>query len=165
MTDNQTQSPSKAVSDSAISDFGIDTTSRTTGEAFRDYFAKVRGGEFGALPAVAGLIVLLIVFSGLSGFFLTLNNLANLIDQGAGETIIAIGVVFVLLLGEIDLSAGTASGVCAAVAALHLQSNGNLLGSHGAARSTTGSSSCSWSPSSSPRCCGSGRAPCSRWSR
>jgi D-xylose transport system permease protein len=134
MSDNQTQSPSKAAaakSDSAISDFGIDTTSRTTGEAFRDYFAKVRGGEFGALPAVAGLIVLLIVFSGLSGFFLTLNNIANLIDQGAGETIIAIGVVFVLLLGEIDLSAGTASGVCAAVAALHLQSNGNLLGAMG----------------------------------
>ena len=134
MTDNQTQSPKKVAAgntESAISDFGIDTTSRTTREAVGDYFAKVRGGEFGALPAVAGLVVLLIVFSGLSGYFLTINNLANLIDQGAGETIIAIGVVFVLLLGEIDLSAGTASGVCAAVAALHLQSNGNLLGAMG----------------------------------
>jgi D-xylose transport system permease protein len=137
MTDNQTSSPQKVAAgnansaNSVISDFGIDTTSRTTREAFGDYFAKVRGGEFGALPAIAGLIVLLIVFSGLSTYFLTINNLANLIDQGAGETIIAIGVVFVLLLGEIDLSAGTASGVCVAVAALHLQSNGNVLGAMG----------------------------------
>ncbi|HJP76672.1 MAG TPA: ABC transporter permease [Pseudonocardiaceae bacterium] len=134
MTDNQTQSPQAAAggkADSVISDFGIDTTSRSTGEAIGDYFAKVRGGEFGALPAVAGLIVLLIVFSGLSSFFLTINNLANLVDQGAGETIIAMGVVFVLLIGEIDLSAGTASGVCAALLALHLQANGNLLGAMG----------------------------------
>jgi D-xylose transport system permease protein len=134
MTDNPTQSPEKVAAgnaNSVISDFGIDTTSRSTREAFGDYFAKVRGGDFGALPAVGGLVVLLIVFSGLSGFFLTINNLANLIDQGAGETIIAIGIVFVLLLGEIDLSAGTASGVCAAVLALHLQSNGNLLGAMG----------------------------------
>ncbi|HEY4024333.1 MAG TPA: ABC transporter permease [Pseudonocardiaceae bacterium] len=132
MTDNQTESPEKAAAgNTVISDFGIDTTSRTTREAFGDYFAKVRGGEFGALPAIGGLIVLLIVFSSLSGFFLTINNLANLITQGAGETIIAIGIVFVLLLGEIDLSAGTASGVCAAVLALHLNSNGNLLGAMG----------------------------------
>ncbi|HEX4222722.1 MAG TPA: ABC transporter permease [Pseudonocardiaceae bacterium] len=137
MTDNPTQSPEKVSAGNAnsanavISDFGIDTTSRSTKEAFGDYIAKVRGGEFGALPAIAGLIVLLIVFSGLSSFFLTVNNLANLVDQGAGETIIAMGVVFVLLLGEIDLSAGTASGVCIAVAALHLQSNGNLLSAMG----------------------------------
>ncbi|HEV3359646.1 MAG TPA: ABC transporter permease [Pseudonocardiaceae bacterium] len=135
MTDNQTQSPDQAASgknaNTVISDFGIDTTSRSTREAFGDYIAKVRGGEFGALPAVGGLIVLLIVFSSLSGFFLTINNLANLVTQGAGETIIAIGIVFVLLLGEIDLSAGTASGVCAAVLALHLNNNGNLLGAMG----------------------------------
>lgn len=114
-----------------ISDFGIDTTSKSTGEAVRAYLAKVRGGELGSLPAVLGLLVLLIVFSSLSENFLTLGNIANLLAQGAGKTIIAMGLVFVLLLGEIDLSAGTASGVAAAVMALHLVRNGNLLGGMG----------------------------------
>ncbi|MGH3630483.1 MAG: hypothetical protein ACRDRL_23945, partial [Sciscionella sp.] len=59
---------------SAISDFGIDTTSRSTGEAVRDYLSKVRGGELGVLPALLGLAVLLVAFSALSGYFLTLNN-------------------------------------------------------------------------------------------
>jgi D-xylose transport system permease protein len=112
----------------AVSDFGIDTTARSTTEAIGDYIARVRGGELGSLPALFGLVVLLILFSVLSNTFLTLGNIANLLAQGAGVTIIAMGLVFVLLLGEIDLSAGTASGVTAAVLALHLVSGGNLLG-------------------------------------
>jgi D-xylose transport system permease protein len=132
MTDSPTAPPtapagaSPADSGSAISDFGIDTTSRSTGEALRDYVGRLRGGELGPLPALLGLAILLIIFSALSGNFFTLNNIANLLSQGAGETIIAMGVVFVLLLGEIDLSAGTASGVTAAVLALHLANDGNL---------------------------------------
>ncbi|MGE3288282.1 MAG: sugar ABC transporter permease [Pseudonocardia sp.] len=120
-----------APSQGAIADFGIDTTSRSTGEALRDYVARVRGGELGSLPALLGLVVLTIFFSIASDTFLTLGNLANLLAQGAGVTIIAMGLVFVLLLGEIDLAAGTASGVCAAVLALHLTSQGNLLGAMG----------------------------------
>jgi D-xylose transport system permease protein len=116
---------------SAVSDFGIDTTSLSTGETFRNYFSRVRGGELGPLPALLGLVLLLVIFTALSGNFFTLNNIANLLSQGAGETIIAMGIVPVLLLGEIDLSAGTASGLTAAVLALHLNKNGNLLGSMG----------------------------------
>ncbi|MFI9006192.1 sugar ABC transporter permease [Actinosynnema sp. NPDC053489] len=115
----------------AISDFGIDTTSQSTGEAVRDYVARLRGGELGSLPALLGLVVLLIVFSSLADTFLTLGNIANLLAQGASVVIIAMGLVFVLLLGEIDLSAGTASGVTAAVMALHLIKGGNLLGGMG----------------------------------
>jgi D-xylose transport system permease protein len=115
----------------AISDFGIDTTSQSTGEAVRDYFARLRGGELGSLPALLGLLVLVLVFSALSDKFLTLNNTTNIIAQGAGKMIIAMGLVFVLLLGEIDLSAGTASGVCASVMALHYVKAGNLLGAMG----------------------------------
>ncbi|HEY0499150.1 MAG TPA: ABC transporter permease [Kutzneria sp.] len=110
----------------AISDFGIDTTSRSTGQALRDYFDRVRGGDLGSLPALFGLVVLLIVFAVASDTFLSLNNIANLLAQSAGVIIIAMGLVFVLLLGEIDLSAGTASGVAAAVMALHLVKGGNL---------------------------------------
>lgn len=128
-----TETPAKAETPSsgAISDFGIDTTSQSTSEAIRDYFAKLRGGELGSLPALLGLAVLVIIFSTLSDNFLTLNNTSNLIAQGAGQIIIAMGLVFVLLLGEIDLSAGTASGVCASVMAMHYVESGNLLGGMG----------------------------------
>jgi D-xylose transport system permease protein len=127
-----TETPTKASDpDAAITDFGIDTTSRTTSEAIGDYFRRLRGGELGAVPSLLGLLVLVLVFTGLSDYFLTLNNIANLFAQGAGPTLIAMGIVPVLLLGEIDLSAGTASGVCASVLALHLTQHGNLLGAMG----------------------------------
>ncbi len=125
------ETPRDSAADRAVADFGIDTTARSTGEALRDYVARVRGGELGSLPALLGLVVLAVVFSLASDSFLTLGNIANLLAQGAGVTIIAMGLVFVLLLGEIDLSAGTASGVTAAVLALHLVSGGNLLGGMG----------------------------------
>ncbi|WP_018684686.1 sugar ABC transporter permease [Actinokineospora enzanensis] len=115
----------------AAADFGIDTTSRSTGEAVRDYLARLRAGDLGSLPAVLGLVALVVVFRVLSDGFLTLDNTANLLAQGAGKMIIAMGLVFVLLLGEIDLSAGTASGVCAAVMAMHYVRAGNLLGGMG----------------------------------
>ncbi|GAB3139916.1 ABC transporter permease [Micromonospora sonneratiae] len=89
----------------------------TVGSHVRDYLGRVRGGDIGVLPAVLGLVVLCVVFSILRPSFLTAFNFANLLTQGAAVTLIAMGLVFVLLLGEIDLSAGYASGVCAAVLA------------------------------------------------
>ncbi|WP_424185205.1 sugar ABC transporter permease [Actinokineospora sp. G85] len=126
-----TETPTAKDPGGAISDFGIDTTSQSSGEAVRDYLARLRGGELGSLPALFGLGALVIVFWLLSDSFLTLDNTANLLAQGAGKMIIAMGLVFVLLLGEIDLSAGTASGVCAAVMAMHYVRSGNLLGGMG----------------------------------
>ncbi|PZG14737.1 ABC transporter permease [Micromonospora craterilacus] len=87
------------------------------GSHIRDYWRRVRGGDIGALPAVAGLLALCTIFSIMRPSFLTAGNFANLLTQGAAVTLIAMGLVFVLLLGEIDLSAGFASGVCAAVLA------------------------------------------------
>ncbi len=114
------------------SDFGIDTTAKSTSEAIRGYFSGLRGGELGALPALLGLLALFILFTALArDTFPSLLNLANLLQQGAGQTVIAMGLVFVLLIGEIDLAAGTASGLTAAVMALHLVSKGNLLGAMG----------------------------------
>ncbi|MGY0233013.1 sugar ABC transporter permease [Longispora urticae] len=78
----------------------------------------------GALPAVFGLLVLCTAFTILRPVFLTPGNLANLFTQGAAVTVIAMGLVFVLLLGEIDLSAGYTSGVCAAVLAVLLTNHG-----------------------------------------
>ncbi|MEU8868315.1 sugar ABC transporter permease [Streptomyces umbrinus] len=90
----------------------------------RNYVDRVRGGELGALPAVLGLIVLCVFFAVLRPVFLSELNFANLLTQGAGSIAIAMGLVFVLLLGEIDLSAGYASGVCAAVLAILLTDHG-----------------------------------------
>ena len=89
----------------------------TVGEQVGNYFSRVRGGDMGSLPAVLGLIVLCTVFSIMRPNFLSAGNFANLFTQGAAVTLIAMGLIFVLLLGEIDLSAGFASGVCAAVLA------------------------------------------------
>ncbi|WP_229404693.1 sugar ABC transporter permease [Micromonospora sp. NBRC 110038] len=89
----------------------------TVGGHVRSYVSRVRGGDIGALPAVLGLIVLCTVFAIMRPSFLSAGNFANLFTQGAAITLIAMGLVFVLLLGEIDLSAGFASGVCAAVLA------------------------------------------------
>ncbi|MFJ4650042.1 sugar ABC transporter permease [Nocardia sp. NPDC088792] len=116
-----------AESGTVITDFGIDTTNQSTTEALRDYLVRLRSGDIGSLPAILGLIALVVLFSLLSDVFFSLNNIANLLAQGAGQTIIAIGIVYVLLIGEIDLSAGTASGVAGAVLALHYVENGNLL--------------------------------------
>jgi D-xylose transport system permease protein len=91
--------------------------SRSLGTAVGDYLKRIRGGELGALPAVLGLTTLCIIFSALRPVFPSARNFANLFTQGAQVSVIAMGLVFVLLLGEIDLSAGFASGVCAAVLA------------------------------------------------
>jgi D-xylose transport system permease protein len=88
------------------------------GSYARDYLNRLRGGDVGSLPAVLGLVVLCVLFSLFRpASFPTLGNFANLFLQGASVTVIAMGLVFVLLIGEIDLSAGYASGVCAAVLA------------------------------------------------
>ncbi|MDI2130436.1 sugar ABC transporter permease [Yinghuangia seranimata] len=91
---------------------------------FRDYVARLRGGDMGVLPALLGLTALCTAFSIMRPRFLTSGNFANLFTQGAAVTIIAMGLIFVLVLGEIDLSAGFASGVCAAVAAVLMDSHG-----------------------------------------
>jgi D-xylose transport system permease protein len=75
------------------------------------YFQRVRNGEMGALPATAALVLLGVLFSSLSPFFLTRLNFANLFVQAAELAVLACALVFVLLLAEIDLSAGVTAGV------------------------------------------------------
>ncbi|NNC12708.1 ABC transporter permease [Planctomonas sp. JC2975] len=81
------------------------------GDQVRAYFQRLRGGEMGALPAIGGLIVLGILFSFLSPYFLTERNFANLLTQSATLVMLGMALVFVILLGEIDLSAGVTGGV------------------------------------------------------
>ncbi len=84
------------------------------------YVARVRGGDMGSLPAVAALVVLVLFFSIFDSGFFSLSNLSSLTTQAAPGVLLAMGLVFVLLLGEIDLSAGTTSGVGAGIVAVLL---------------------------------------------
>jgi D-xylose transport system permease protein len=79
-----------------------------------DYLSRVRAGEMGALPAIAGFVVLSVLFSFLNKFFLTTLNFANLFTQAATLMMLATALVFVILIAEIDLSAGVTSGLCMA---------------------------------------------------
>ena len=92
-----------------------DPIGNSVGDYLNNYVKRLRGGEMGSLPAMSGLIVLVALFWILHPPFGTLNNFGNMLTEGAGPIFIAIGLVFVLLLGEIDLSAGFAAGVCAMV--------------------------------------------------
>ena len=92
--------------------------------AASNYFSRVKAGDIGSLPAVLGLVSLVAVFGAMSEYFLTNRNFANLLTQAAPVMVIAMGLVFVLLLGEIDLAAGYASGVCGAVLVLLVTNHG-----------------------------------------
>lgn len=105
-----------AVVDPVPTSLDSESPNVTVRTAIRDYTVRVRGGDVGALPAVLGLLVLVAVFSVLRpSTFTNAFNFANLIHQSAAVIVIAMGLVFVLLLGEIDLSAGWTGGVAAAV--------------------------------------------------
>jgi D-xylose transport system permease protein len=102
----------------APSGFEADRSADSLGAVARAYVDRVRGGDLGALPAILGIVALGLLFFALRPeTFLTPRNMANLADQAAPIIILAMGLVFILLLGEIDLSAGVVSGVCAAVMA------------------------------------------------
>lgn len=93
--------------------------------SIHNYVDRVRGGDVGSLPAVLGLVVLAAVFSALRPeSFTDAFNVANLINQSAAVIVIAMGLVFVLLLGEIDLSAGFTAGTGAAVMGVVLTRQG-----------------------------------------
>jgi D-xylose transport system permease protein len=85
------------------------------GDQMSAWWQRVRGGDMGSLPAIGGFIVLSILFSILSPYFLTAGNFANLLNQAATLVMLGMALVFVLLLGEIDLSAGVTGGVGMAI--------------------------------------------------
>ncbi|MFC9390391.1 sugar ABC transporter permease [Streptomyces venezuelae] len=83
-----------------------------------EFRRKMRSGELGSLPVVLAVIIIWTVFGSLNSTFLSAQNLSDLSQQIVGTGMIAVGIVFVLLLGEIDLSVGSVSGLCAAIFAV-----------------------------------------------
>ena len=93
----------------------------------RRWWTDVKSGELGSLPIIVGLIVICIVFQSQNDRFLTAGNFVNLLVQTAPYAVIAMGVTFALLLGEIDLSIGFVSGVGGVLTAILLTPDGNEL--------------------------------------
>jgi D-xylose transport system permease protein len=91
------------------------------GELLRHRLRTLREGELGSFPIIVGIIVIAIYFQSRNSNFLTAGNFVNLIAQMSAVTIIGMGIVFVLLLGEIDLSIGYVSGMGGVVAAVLLE--------------------------------------------
>src|SRR4249920_597486 len=83
--------------------------------------ARIKGGDTGVLPVIAGLLLVSILFQSQNSNFLTAGNLVNLLVQAAVFSILAMGQVFALLLGEIDLSIGFVAGLSAVIMAERVQ--------------------------------------------
>jgi D-xylose transport system permease protein len=116
--------PTRAGSDSAGAvPTAVDQRRAAGGEGgFRSYVGdftrKLRSGELGSLPGIIGVVVLWTVFQSLHQQFLSPRNLSNLSVDIVGTGMIALGIAFVLLLGEVDLSVASISGLTAAVFAV-----------------------------------------------
>lgn len=92
------------------------------GQGFTGYAgavsSRLRGGELGPVPVILGLVVIWIIFQSLDAHYLSPRNLSDLGVDIVGTGLIAVGIVFVLLIGEIDLSVGSVSGLAAAAFAV-----------------------------------------------
>ncbi|MGW1749185.1 sugar ABC transporter permease [Streptomyces sp. NPDC002092] len=97
-------------------------------EGLRGYLTefkrKVKGGELGSLPVVIGLIVIWTIFQLKNDRFLSADNLSNISYFLSATGMLAIGLVFVLLLGEIDLSVGSVSGLASTLFAVFVVTHG-----------------------------------------
>ena len=85
------------------------------GGAIRGFFDRVRSGDLGSLPVVVGLALIWTVFQSLNPVFLSSNNLVNLLFDCSTVGVISLGIVCILMVGEIDLSVGSVSGFASAV--------------------------------------------------
>src|ERR687884_414771 len=90
----------------------------------RSRWDAFKGGDVGSLPVIVGIVAITAYFTAKTSIFFSAVNFSNLIQQMAGTTVIAVGVVFVLLIGEIDLSVGYVSGL-ASVAVAEFQLAGS----------------------------------------
>jgi D-xylose transport system permease protein len=105
------------VSTAAPAEVQAAATGDSLSAILRARWDALKGGDVGNLPVVVGLIGITLYFTSKTDVFFSAVNFTNLIGQMAGVTVIAIGVVFVLLIGEIDLSIGYVSGLAGVVVA------------------------------------------------
>lgn len=99
---------------------------QTLGAYIQTYFQRVRAGALGPLPIIIGIVAVALFFQSRNAAYLSPNNIVNLIMQMSGIALIAFGVVFVLLLGEIDLSVAYVSGIAGVIATILMRPPHNL---------------------------------------
>ncbi len=85
------------------------------GESLSAFVDKIRSGDLGSLPVIVGLVIIWTVFTSLNPVFLSADNLVNLLFDCSTVGVISLGIVCVLLVGEIDLSVGSMSGFASAL--------------------------------------------------
>lgn len=85
------------------------------GETLAAFGRRVRAGDLGSLPVVAGLIIIWTVFTSLNPVFVSADNLVNLLFDCSTVGVISLGIVCVLMVGQIDLSVGSISGFASAL--------------------------------------------------
>ncbi|MER5929453.1 sugar ABC transporter permease [Streptomyces sp. NPDC002054] len=83
-----------------------------------EFKRKLRAGDLGSLPVIIGLVVICAIFQSLNANFLSAENINNIAVTMVATGMMAVGIIFVLLLGEIDLSVGSVSGVSGAIVAV-----------------------------------------------
>lgn len=93
-------------------------------EYLRASLSRIRAGQVGILPVVGGLLLVSVIFQSLNGQFLTAGNLVNLLVQAAVFSVLAMGEIYALLLGEIDLSIGFVAALGGVVLAELLKPSG-----------------------------------------
>jgi D-xylose transport system permease protein len=106
-----------AATEAAAIEVPPELVAQSLGEWWRAWLTRIRSGDSGVLPVILALVIITIVFQAISphNVFLSAGNLVNLFQQSAVFIVLAMGELFVILLGEIDLSIGYAGGVGAAV--------------------------------------------------
>ena len=108
-TDVQPPAEADEIASEAAATAAPEVIANSLGEYVKIWWARVRGGESGALPVILGLVAIVIYFQARSSLFLSAGNLVNLMTQAAWIVTLGMAEVFVLLLGEIDLSIGYTS--------------------------------------------------------
>jgi D-xylose transport system permease protein len=94
------------------------TVPRSFGESFNNYRGRLRTGEIGSVPAVIGIVLLVVIFSVAQSGFWSVSSFVSIVQESAPTITLAMGLVFVLLLGEIDLSAGVVGSTAACFGAI-----------------------------------------------
>jgi len=108
-TDVQPPAEADEVASEAAATAAPEVIADSLGEYIKIWWARVRSGDSGALPVLLGLAAIVIYFQARSSLFLSAGNLVNLMTQAAWIVLLGMAEVFVLLLGEIDLSIGYTS--------------------------------------------------------
>ncbi|TYL95250.1 sugar ABC transporter permease [Bradyrhizobium rifense] len=87
----------------------------TIGGTIGAFVDRVRSGDLGSLPVVVGLLIICTAFQSLNPVFLAPDNLVNLLFDCSTVGVISLGIVCILMVGEIDLSVGSVSGFSSAL--------------------------------------------------